>query len=207
MNNIFSKRLIFLLFFVLLLSACSQTSELEPTITDVPTAVPTLEPEPTPTETRIESGFYNFLDEKWSPIYIDEMTAPVFLPEEMVGGDMENFQKVQYGYFVSYSVESNLFTMRSKVMPGEIFRDLLFQLEENQDVICLPETIGDTPIQNITFMYSNGTVEFPFGNGTRQLNDFLPILSDRSYFVIELTEPVHAETPNLVSVVAAICPQ
>ena len=80
------------------------------------------------------------------------MNFPVFLPEEMVGGDMENFQLVQYGYFSDYGGGSLMLTMRVKVEPGELYRTLQFQLSEDKKVSCLPETLSDTPISDARFM-------------------------------------------------------
>jgi len=204
--------LIALLTTALLICGCAQPAA-SPDIVEeaakeivVPTEIPTQEPQPTATETRIESGFFTYIGNVWATVYEDEMTFPVFLPEEMMGGDMENFQLVQYGFFSDYDTANLVLTIRAKVEPGELYRTLEFQLEEGQKISCLPETLSDTPISDVRFMVSNGKVKFPNGMSQAAFSDILPALTDSSYMVVELAEMVQAETPNIITMHASICP-
>jgi len=135
------------------------------------------------------------------------MTFPIFLPKEMMGSDMENFQLIQYGYFSDYDANSLVLTMRVKVMPGELYRTLQFQLEEGKKINCLPETLSDPPISDVSFMVSNGKVKFPDGMNQAAFSDILPALTDSSYMVVELAEIVQAEAPNTITTLALLCPQ
>ena len=197
------------LIILIMTSACGQPNTVEPVDFEIPTeisaSVPTAEPLPTATDTRLESGYFTFDNENSVPVYQDELT-PFFLPEDMTGGDMENFQLIQYGYFRSYDSESLELIMLSRIMTGNMYRELQIQLDENQKITCLPETLGDTPITDLNFPISNGDVSFPSGPGERQFNDILPNLTKTSYFVIVLTETVQADQINSVKSIAGICP-
>jgi len=198
--------IISLLLIPALISACSPAPAPEPTDTPVPTEAPTPTPEPTATEERVESGFYTNAGGAWAPIYDDEMTGPVFLPEDMVGGDMDVFQLVQSGYFNAYEADSMVLSMYASVPPGGIFRVLEIQLAENQTVICLPEKVGDTKIEKLSYMPSGGRVNFPPGPGNQSLADVAAELTGETYIVVILSEPVSGEAVNPASQLAMVCP-
>jgi hypothetical protein len=170
-----------------------------------PTTAPTPQPQPTATPARLESGYLTLGNDGFVPIYQDELT-PFFLPEEMVGGDMENFQLIQNGYFVSYNTETAILTMNARVMVANMYRPLRFQLNTEQKVICLPETVAGTPITDLSYMISNGKVSFPPGPGEISFLDILPDLTDSSYFVIVLADTVQPEQTNETTMIAAVCP-
>lgn len=201
-----NKPVIVLLTLSILIAACGQAPTPEPTATVPPTEVPTPEPQPTATEVHVESGFYAYSDDGWMPIFEDEMTGPIFLPEEMFGGDTAAMQLVQYGYFSAYDAKSMIMSAYAKVLPGELYRKIDFQLSENQNVICLPEKIDDLSISELSFGPTNGNVSFPPGPGNQLFGDVLSALNDNSYSVIVLESPVDSEIANPVHQLAMVCP-
>ena len=178
-----------------------------PTETSVvdPTIAPTPEPQPTATLARVESGYLTLTNGSLIPIFQDEL-APFFLPEDLVGGDMDNFQLIQNGYFSSYDAATAILSMNARVMVANLYRPLNFQLNQGQKVTCLPETVGDTPIADLSYMISNGKVSFPSGPGEKSFDEILPYLTDASYLVIVLSEIVQSDQPNPATSVAAVCP-
>ena len=204
MKNRPASSLLFILITVVLLSACAQPA-LEPT--PVPTQEPTLKPQPTATEARLESDYYSYTDGIWTKYYQDELTFPFMLPEDMEEGSSQQYQMIQSGYFAAFDAETQVLTMRSLVVLARIYRDLQFQLVENMQVSCLPFSLNDTPIQDLKFMYSKNGVGFPPGPGNQPLADILPFLTTDTYIVLVLTDPVDPNAVNPVAQLAAICPK
>ncbi len=190
---------------LLVLNACSSAPEPQPTVTPIPTEIQTPEPQPTATEVRVETGFYALAEDGWAVVYEDELNSPIFLPEDMLGGNVEDAQLIQYGYFIGFDAETSVMTLRVRVMPGVFYRDLEFLVDEGLMVTCLPEMINDTPIQDITFM-AGKTLSFPPGPGKQPLADILPELNENSYLVPVLAAPVQAQEPNEIFILAGICP-
>ena len=202
-----NKVLIFSLISVLILiNACSPEPDPAPTETPVATEAPTETPEATATEERVESGFYTNASGSWAPIYTDEMTGPVFLPEDMTGGDMDMMQLVQSGYYSDYDPDSMVLTIYAAVPPGGTYRLIEVQLTANQIVICLPEKVGDTAIENLSYMPSGGKVNFPPGPGNQSIADIAEEISDQSFTVVILSEPVNDEAINPANQLAMVCP-
>ena len=206
------KDIIVLLTLSILTASCS-SAELPaateaPAPTQVPTEAPTEEPQPTAKIERVESGFYRRTDAGWTPIYEDEMTSPVFLPEELTGGDLDFFQMVQYGYFSDYQADLSVLSAYVEVPPGGLFRMLDFAVSSDQIVNCLPQTIGDdTPIGGIKIMPVNGSVNFPSGPGNKSISDLLPAINDYTYVVLVLRAAVNADAVNPLNQLAMLCPQ
>jgi hypothetical protein len=203
--------IITLLTLSLLAAACSQPSAPLPTETALPvvepTKSPTIQPQPTATEERIESGFYTRVDGSWNLLYEDEITGPVLLPEDLTGGDLAPMQLVQYGYFAAYDAESAILTAYTGDLFGGMFRKIKFQLSDDQPVTCLPETVGDgTPITNIKFMPNNGKVSFPPGPGNTKFANILPAMDDSVRLVMVLDAAVTADAVNPLQQLAMICP-
>jgi hypothetical protein len=183
------------------------SNQVAPTETPLvePTIAPTPQPQPTATPARLESGYLTLTNDGLIPVFQDEL-APFFLPEDMVGGDMDNFQLIQNGYFASYDSATSILSMNARVMVANMYRPLNFQLNQGQKVSCLPETVGDTPIADLSYMISNGKVSFPPGPGEKSFDEILPYLTDASYLVVVLSEIVQPDQPNPATSVAAICP-
>jgi hypothetical protein len=78
-------------------------------------------------------------------------------------------------------------------------------LADGQKAACLPESMGDTNIEDVAFLYKNGKVGFPPGDGTVVFSKVLPALTDRSYFVVVLSDPIQADNVNTVSQIGLIC--
>lgn len=200
-----SLPLVFLFLCAVLLSACGPAATPEPTATPLPTSTP--EPEPTPTEVRVESSYLIYVDDAWTPLFEDELGSyPFFLPEDM-GGDMGlDNQMIQYGYFADYQPESNILTIYARLLLSDVYRKVELQLSDGQKAACLPQTLGDTCIEDITIMYNNGNVGFPPGDGTVIFSDIVSTLDNRTYFVVVLDDPIQADSVNAVSKLALVCP-
>lgn len=199
-----------LLILIFITTACGQPTseqpEPSPPTEIAATPAPTETPSPTDTPERVESGFYTHGESGWAPVYQDEMTVPVFLPEDMVGGDLDMMQRMQYGYFAAFDPDTNILTAHINVPPGALFRKLDFQLRDDQNVICLPDTVSSTPIEDIQFMPNNGSVSFPAGTGKQAISDIEKDLHDGVYLVIVLPEAVTQDIANPVSQLAMVCP-
>ncbi|MDK2980839.1 MAG: hypothetical protein PWQ55_1186 [Chloroflexota bacterium] len=194
-----------LLLCTLLLSACGPAATPEPTATPLPTNTP--EPEPTPTEVRIESSYLIYADDAWTPLFEDELGSyPFFLPEEMMGDMAVDNQMIQYGYFAGFDTDSNVLTLYARLLLSDVYRKVELQLADRQQAACLPEAIEDTPIEKLSFMYNNGNVGFPPGDGTVVFSEVAPALSERSYFVVVLSDPIQPDEINAVSKLALVCP-
>ena len=182
----------------------NQVAPTETPVVDL-TVAPKPEPQPTAPPVRVESGYLTLSNDGLIPVFQDEL-APFFLPEDMVGRDIDNFQLIQNGYFASYDSATSILSMNARVMVANMYRPLNFQLNQEQKVTCLPETVGDTPIADLSYMISNGKVSFPPGPGEKSFDEILPYLTDASYLVIVLSEIVQSDQPNPATSVAAICP-
>ena len=187
---------------ITLLSACG-TPAPEPTATPAPTEAP----QPTATEARVESAYFSYTDGEWSRLFEDELSFPFFLPEEMDKASSQNYQMIQTGYFAAYDPATQVLTMRSLVIMAKIYREVLFQLDENLTVSCLPADIDGTPIEEISYLYSENGVGFPPGPGKQKLGDVISDFSTDTYMVLILDAPVDPQAVNLVKQVAAVCPE
>lgn len=197
--------LILLLLSVLLFSACGPAATPEPTATPLPTNTP--EPAPTPTEVRVESGYLIYADGAWTQLFEDELGGyPFFLPEDMMGDMGLDNQMIQYGYFVDFQPDSNVLTIYARLLLSDVYRRIELQLADGQKAACLPESVEDTPMEQIHFLYNNGNVGFPPGDGSVVFGEVAASLNDRSYFVVVLNDPIQAEGLNPVSKLALICP-
>jgi hypothetical protein len=94
----------------------------------------------------------------------------------------------------------------STIALDTIYRDLIYQADENMHVSCLPEAMDDVDITVITFMYTGGQVRFLPGPGNKTFAEILPDLNDSNYFVIVLVDPVQPDAVNAVSQLAALRP-
>lgn len=187
---------------ITLLSACG-TPAPEPTATPVPTE----EPQPTATEVRVESNYFAYTDGEWTRFYEDELSFPFFLPEDMDEASSQNYQMIQTGYFAAYDPAAQVLTMRSLVIMAKIYREVQFQLDENLTVSCLPADIDGTPIEEISYLYSENGVGFPPGPGNQKVGDVISNFSTDTYIVLILDAPVDPQAVNLVKQIAAICPE
>ena len=187
---------------IILFSACG-TPTPEPTATPEPTE----EPQPTATEARVESAYFSYTDGEWSRLFEDELSFPFFLPEEMDEASSQNYQMIQTGYFAAYDPAAQVLTMRSLVIMAKIYREVQFQLDENLIVSCLPADIDGTPIEEISYLYSENGVGFPPGPRKQKLGDVISDFSTDTYMVLILDAPVDPQAVNLVKQVAAVCPE
>jgi len=186
------------------LSACVNPVR-EPT--PMPTAEPTPEPQPTATEARVESDYYSYIEGVWTRYYEDELTFPFFLPEEMEGGDSQNYQMIQSGYFAAFDAETQVITMRTLVIMAKIYREVQFQLDENLTVACLPAEVNGTAMEELRFLYSAKGVGFPPGAGNYKVSEIIAGFNSDTYMVLILEAPVDPQAINLVEQIAAICPE
>ncbi len=200
-----SSPLIILFLFTAFLSACGPAATPAPTATPLPTSTP--EPEPTPTEVRVESSYLIYVDDAWTPLFEDELGSyPFFLPEDM-GGDMGlDNQMIQYGYFAAYQSDSNVLTIYARLLLSDVYRRIELQMADGEKAACLPESVEDTPMEQIHFLYNNGNVGFPPGDGSVVFGDVAASLNDRTYFVVVLDESIQADSVNAVSKLALVCP-
>lgn len=205
------KPSIALFIFILIISSCSRPTPSLPTATVQPTSQPTLtqtpEPQPSPTIEHIETGFYTLSEKGWQPVYEGEMTGPVFLPDDFVGGDLDMFQIMQYGYFADYDSENEILSAYIELPPGGYFQIIDLDLNGLENVTCLPEIVSDdTPIEKVKFMPTNGKVNFPSGSASTAWPDILPMLDDTVYLVAVLETAVSADNPNPLAQLAMVCP-
>ncbi|MHB8807117.1 MAG: hypothetical protein ACYC59_06000 [Anaerolineaceae bacterium] len=186
------------------LSACVNPVR-EPT--PIPTAEPTPEPQPTATEARVESDFYSYNEGVWTRYFEDELTFPFFLPEEMEGGDTQNYQMIQSGYFAAFDTETQVVSMRTLVIMAKMYREVQFQLDENLTVACLPAEVDGTAMEELRFLYSAKGVGFPPGAGNHKVGEIIAGFNSDTYMVLILEAPVDPQAINLVKQIAAICPE